>query len=53
VMELSDATRQVETARFKTFQAYAVSTVLYILTIARRETLGQFLHRRMHVASQP
>jgi polar amino acid transport system permease protein len=53
VMELSYASRQVETATFKTFQAYAVSTVLYILTIALLETLGQFLHRRMHVASQP
>lgn len=46
VAELSYASRQVETETFKAFQAFGVATVLYVLTIALIEVVGQPLQRR-------
>jgi polar amino acid transport system permease protein len=46
VAELSYASRQVETETFKAFQAFGVATVLYALTIAVIEVVGQQLQRR-------
>lgn len=45
VVELSYASRQVETETFKTFQAFGVATVFYIFTIAVIEAAGQLLRR--------
>ncbi len=46
VMEISYAARQVETVSFKTFQAYAVATLFYVLTIAFIEALTQIARLR-------
>lgn len=50
VMELSYAARQVETVSFRTFQAFGVSTLLYILIIAVLEVLAIHAGRRFPVA---
>lgn len=44
--ELSYAARQVEAETFKTFQAFGVATMLYVLTIAVLEVASKRLHRR-------
>ncbi|MDQ7990304.1 MAG: amino acid ABC transporter permease [Candidatus Dactylopiibacterium sp.] len=49
VMELSYASRQVETVTFKTFQAFGVATVLYVLIIAVLEVLALVVQRRFPV----
>lgn len=41
--ELSYASRQVETETFKTFQAFGFATLLYILSIALIEAIGQWV----------
>lgn len=46
VMEISYAARQVETVSFRTFQAYAVATLFYALTIACIEALTQVARLR-------
>ena len=43
--ELSYASRQVDTETFKTFQAFGVATVLYILTIALIEVVSWWSQR--------
>jgi polar amino acid transport system permease protein len=45
VAELSYATRQVDSATFKTFEAFGAATVLYVLTIALMEAA---LHAYRH-----
>lgn len=49
VMELSYASRQVETVTFKTFQAFGVATLLYIFIIALLEAAAIFAQRRLPV----
>ncbi|MFT4190432.1 MAG: amino acid ABC transporter permease [Comamonas sp.] len=44
--ELSYRARQAEAESWKTFEVYAVATLLYILVIALIEVLGQWLQRR-------
>lgn len=44
--ELSYASRQVETETFRTFQAFGIATLLYILAIALVEAGGYLLRRR-------
>ncbi|MFT4174495.1 MAG: amino acid ABC transporter permease [Rhodocyclaceae bacterium] len=44
--ELSYASRQVETETFKTFQAFGVATLLYVVLILLMEWAGQALRRR-------
>lgn len=39
--ELSYASRQVETETFKTFQAFGIATILYVLAIVVLEMIGQ------------
>ncbi|NLJ50835.1 MAG: amino acid ABC transporter permease [Alcaligenaceae bacterium] len=39
--ELSYASRQVETETFKTFQAFGIATILYVLAIVVLEVIGQ------------
>lgn len=46
LVELSYASRQVESETFKTFQAFAIATVFYILVIAAIEAIGQWLQWR-------
>lgn len=46
--ELSYASRQVETETFKTFQAFGFATLLYILSIALIEALGQLIQHSRH-----
>lgn len=41
--ELSYASRQVETETFKTFQAFGIATLLYVLSIALIEVIGQLI----------
>ncbi|WP_095108540.1 amino acid ABC transporter permease [Pseudomonas sp. Irchel 3E20] len=41
--ELSYASRQVETETFKTFQAFGFATLLYVLSIALIEAIGQWV----------
>ncbi|MRD73729.1 ABC transporter permease subunit [Rhodocyclus tenuis] len=41
LVELSYASRQVESETFKTFQAFAIATLFYILVIAVIEAVGQ------------
>ncbi|HSD39672.1 MAG TPA: amino acid ABC transporter permease [Rhodocyclaceae bacterium] len=48
VVELSYVSRQVETETFRAFQAFGISTLLYILTIAMIEGVGQVLQRERH-----
>lgn len=43
VAELSYAARQVETETFKTFQAFGIATILYILAIVVLEVVGQYI----------
>ena len=43
--ELSYASRQVETETFKTFQAFGFATLLYVLSIALIEVIGQGIAR--------
>lgn len=43
--ELSYASRQVETETLKTFQAFAIATVLYILIVAVIEVAAQLIQR--------
>ena len=43
--ELSYASRQVETQTFKTFQAFGFATLLYVLSIALIEVVGQLIAR--------
>ena len=50
VVELSYASRQVETETFKTFQAFGVATTFYIATIALIEALGQALQRSRQIS---
>lgn len=49
LVELSYASRQVESETFKTFQAFAIATLFYILVIALIEAFGQWLSRRQRV----
>ncbi|MEN3930712.1 amino acid ABC transporter permease [Microvirga sp. W0021] len=44
--ELSYASRQVETVTFKTFQAFGIATVLYVLAIAILELIGRHIYKR-------
>jgi polar amino acid transport system permease protein len=44
--ELSYASRQVETETFKTFQAFGIATVLYVLVIVVIELAAQAVQRR-------
>ena len=44
--ELSYASRQVETQTFKTFQAFGIATLLYLLLIAAMEAASQLWQRR-------
>lgn len=46
LVELSYASRQVETTSFKTFQAFGVATLFYILVIAVIEGAGQVVQQR-------
>jgi polar amino acid transport system permease protein len=46
LVELSYASRQVETTSFKTFQAFGVATIFYILIIAVLEGAGQVVQKR-------
>ncbi len=46
LMELSYRSRQAEAETWKTFQIYALTTVLYIVAIAALQALGQVLQRR-------
>lgn len=46
LVELSYASRQVESTSFKTFQAFGVATLFYILIIALIESVGQVLRQR-------
>ncbi|GFM58337.1 ABC-type amino acid transport system, permease component [Pseudomonas cichorii] len=41
--ELSYASRQVETETFKAFQAFGIATLLYIVSIALIEAIGQMI----------
>lgn len=50
VAELSYASRQVETETLRTFQAFGVATILYILTIAVLEGWGMWRQQRASVA---
>ncbi|WP_018606238.1 amino acid ABC transporter permease [Uliginosibacterium gangwonense] len=50
VMEISYASRQVESVTFKTFQAFGMATLFYIMIIAVIEVLAQFLQRHFPVA---
>jgi len=50
VAELSYASRQVETETLRTFQAFGVATILYILTIAILEGWGMWRQQRVRVA---
>lgn len=50
VAELSYASRQVETETLRTFQAFGVATLLYILTIALLEGWGMWRQQRAAVA---
>jgi len=50
VAELSYASRQVETETLRTFQAFGVATILYILTIAVLEGWGMWRQQRAQVA---
>lgn len=50
VAELSYASRQVETETLRTFQAFGVATILYILTIAALEGWGMWRQQRASVA---
>lgn len=43
--ELSYASRQVETETLKTFQAFAIATVLYIVVVAMIEVAAQLIQR--------
>lgn len=45
--ELSYTARQVEAESFRTFQAFGVATLFYVLTIAVLEVAGKHLHRRL------
>ncbi|MDP5240805.1 amino acid ABC transporter permease [Uliginosibacterium sp. 31-16] len=49
VMELSYASRQVETVSFKTFQAFGVATLLYVLIIAVLEAMALLVQHRLPV----
>lgn len=49
VMELSYASRQVETVSFKTFQAFGIATLLYVLIIAALEATALLAQRRLPV----
>lgn len=49
LVELSYASRQVESETFKTFQAFAIATLFYILVIALIEAFGQWLSRCQRV----
>lgn len=44
--ELSYASREVETETFKTFQAFGVATLLYVLAIAAIEAIGHVIQQR-------
>ncbi|MCY1522863.1 hypothetical protein D9M68_577390 [compost metagenome] len=46
LVELSYASRQVEAETFKTFQAFGVATLLYIVTIGVIELLAAWAARR-------
>lgn len=50
VAELSYASRQVETETLRTFQAFGVATILYILAIALLEGWGIWRQQRIQVA---
>jgi len=50
VMEISYASRQVETVTFKTFQAFGIATLFYIFIIALLEVFAQVLQRHFPVA---
>jgi polar amino acid transport system permease protein len=45
LVELSYASRQVEAETFRTFQAFGIATLLYVLTIAAMELLAAWLAR--------
>jgi len=47
VAELSYASRQVETETLRTFQAFGVATLLYIMTIALIEAWGMWRQQRL------
>jgi len=46
LIELSYASRQVESTTFKTFQAFGIATLFYILVIAVIEGAGQVIQNR-------
>jgi polar amino acid transport system permease protein len=47
--ELSYASRQVESATFKTFQAFGIATLFYVFSIAVIEVIGQLIqHSRRY-----
>ena len=46
--DLSYASRQVETETFKTFQAFGFATLLYVLSIAVIEAVGQLIQHSRH-----
>jgi len=50
LVELSYASRQVEAETFKTFQAFGVATLLYIVTIGAIELLAAWAARRQSLA---
>ncbi|MBS0847874.1 amino acid ABC transporter permease [Citrobacter sp. JGM124] len=50
VAELSYASRQVETETLRTFQAFGVATILYVLIIAVLEGWGMWRQQRHQVA---
>ena len=52
VAELSYATRQVDTATFKTFEAFGAATVLYILTIALMEAALHAYRQGVHASAR-
>lgn len=47
VLELSYVSRQVETETLKTFQDFAIATLLYILAVVLVGTLGNIYHQRL------
>lgn len=50
LVELSYASRQVESSTFKTFQSFGAATLLYILAVAAIAALGQGLRQRRGAA---
>lgn len=47
VLELSYVSQQIETETLKTFQDYAYTTMIYIMTVIMVGTFGNFYHQRL------